>query len=249
VPAVIKQCKNCKKPFRCYEPDRRHCSRKCSDASRRLPVRNCGNCKKPFSPSKRGTKYCGMSCKAEASRRTLQQGKLRCPQCKRLRLTSCFPKNKSRVTGYSSECKSCKKRYWASLSSEEKDRRQARRSERAFVDVERRLIGAARMRARARKISFSLRAGDLPVPAACPVCATPMQSHHGAPQKNSPSIDRVDPKGPYSKENCWVICHRCNARKTDSSLSWFLAVALRMAERMSSSESLTRLLRQAQGYK
>ena len=39
---------------------------------------------------------------------------------------------------------------------------------------------------------------------------------HGKPQDNSPSLDRLDPRKGYTKDNAWLISYRMNRIKNDA---------------------------------
>jgi hypothetical protein len=39
---------------------------------------------------------------------------------------------------------------------------------------------------------------------------------HGKPQENSPSLDRLDPRKGYTKDNVWLISYRMNRIKNDA---------------------------------
>lgn len=51
-------------------------------------------------------------------------------------------------------------------------------------------------------------------PSHCPCCQTVLipQGH----QYNSPSVDRLDNNKGYEKDNIWIICYSCNAKKSNS---------------------------------
>ena len=52
-------------------------------------------------------------------------------------------------------------------------------------------------------------------PAFCPCCNQQLvpQGH----QKNSPTVDRLDSCKGYELDNIWIICHSCNAIKSNAS--------------------------------
>ncbi len=53
-------------------------------------------------------------------------------------------------------------------------------------------------------------------PRTCAYCDRPIKRLYGKGLvSNSISIDRKDPHGPYSKENCILCCHKCNLTKND----------------------------------
>ncbi len=48
-------------------------------------------------------------------------------------------------------------------------------------------------------------------PSHCPCCGTVLVPQ--GKQNNSPSVDRLDATKGYEKDNIWIICHSCNAKK------------------------------------
>lgn len=86
------------------------------------------------------------------------------------------------------------------------------------------LISQARKRSRdtKRKVSITPRFVAKLYALGCPVCnlnyaqyETP-QSSRASP--TSPSLDRNDSTKGYTKANTWVMCHRCNTRKNNSTV-------------------------------
>ena len=51
-------------------------------------------------------------------------------------------------------------------------------------------------------------------PSHCPCCQTVLVPL--GKQDNSPSVDRLDSSKGYKKDNIWIICHSCNAKKHNS---------------------------------
>lgn len=73
-----------------------------------------------------------------------------------------------------------------------------------------------RRRAKTSGIPFNLTIDDMVVPQMCPVLGIPMRHGGGKVWHNSPTVDRIDPKGGYVKGNIRVISHRANAIKSDA---------------------------------
>lgn len=81
-----------------------------------------------------------------------------------------------------------------------------------------RLWNAARVRARKRKLEFTLLLDDIVVPEFCPVTGIRLESHKGTVRWSSPTLDRVDNAKGYTKENSWVISARANSWKSNFTL-------------------------------
>lgn len=52
----------------------------------------------------------------------------------------------------------------------------------------------------------------------CPIDNLPLlwERGHKKPQNNSPSLDRIDPRKGYTKNNVWLISYRMNRIKNDA---------------------------------
>lgn len=66
-----------------------------------------------------------------------------------------------------------------------------------------------------RGLEFALTADDIIIPAVCPVLGVPLIA--GGPIRGqSPSVDRLDPKKGYTRNNVRVISYRANTIKNDA---------------------------------
>ena len=76
----------------------------------------------------------------------------------------------------------------------------------------------AKRRSLAKNIYFDLEKEDIEIPMICPVLKIPMFSsvgnRGGGPA--SPTIDRIDPRKGYTKDNIQVICKRANTIKSNA---------------------------------
>jgi hypothetical protein len=85
-------------------------------------------------------------------------------------------------------------------------------------DPRRRMLIAAKTRAKKKNIMFSLRIEDIVIPTHCPILGIPIAVGNGIRLPNSPSLDRVDSTGPYSVFNCRVISFKANTLKNDGTI-------------------------------
>jgi len=86
------------------------------------------------------------------------------------------------------------------------------------------LLRGVKRRARNRKLNFSLVIKDLKkmVIDVCPVLGIKLKYEYGNGKngcavENSPSVDRIDPKKSYTKNNCRIISFRANRLKNNAS--------------------------------
>lgn len=85
-------------------------------------------------------------------------------------------------------------------------------------DPRRVMLSAAKARAKKKGVTFCLVAADIAIPLRCPVLDIPLVVGKGGRQPNSPSLDRVNPKGPYAPFNCRVISFKANTLKNDGTI-------------------------------
>lgn len=86
--------------------------------------------------------------------------------------------------------------------------------------AEYRLWQAAKQRADAKGMEFTITISDVVIPETCPVFGTPLKQ---------PSIDRFDNDRGYTPENIRVISRRANVIKSDATYDEIRAVAGYMA--------------------
>lgn len=82
-----------------------------------------------------------------------------------------------------------------------------------------RLWAVAKSRAKREGTEFTLDWRDIEIPPHCPLLGIALltkTSNRAHPQ--NPSLDRLDPRKGYTKENTWVISWRANVIKHDASL-------------------------------
>lgn len=83
------------------------------------------------------------------------------------------------------------------------------------------IINNLKSSAKKRNIPFDLTTTDLDeigIPITCPVLGIPIYYHRGKVKDNSISIDRIDSKRGYTKDNIVVVSHRVNKLKSNATL-------------------------------
>lgn len=91
--------------------------------------------------------------------------------------------------------------------------------------VERALV-SIRGRALKNDLHFNLTVEDLAVPEVCPVLGIPLKQwgENTGLQMDSPTVDRLNPKGGYTKDNIRVISWRANKIKSDATVEEIKAI-------------------------
>lgn len=90
-----------------------------------------------------------------------------------------------------------------------------RRCEIEYESHEMRLLKNAKYRAKKKKLLFNLTLDDIKIPKVCPVFGTPLVFGGG---NDSPSIDRIDSAGGYTKDNIVIISLKANTYKNAATL-------------------------------
>jgi hypothetical protein len=88
------------------------------------------------------------------------------------------------------------------------------------------VVDQAKYRAKKKGLAFDL-SQDMLMPEFCPVLGIRLERAKGTltRQDASPTLDRIDPKGGYTKENVRVISWRANKLKSNGSPAELRAVA------------------------
>src|SRR5258708_741448 len=80
------------------------------------------------------------------------------------------------------------------------------------------LVNMARSRAKKIGVPCTLDWRDIAVPEKCPLLGIPLKFSNKRMHPNNPSLDRIDPKKGYTKENVWVVSWRANTIKHNATL-------------------------------
>jgi hypothetical protein len=67
-------------------------------------------------------------------------------------------------------------------------------------------------------IPFNLTLEDFVIPEKCPLLGTKLTVNNKVHGVDTPTMDRIDPKGGYVKGNVWVISHLANVMKNEATL-------------------------------
>lgn len=84
--------------------------------------------------------------------------------------------------------------------------------------TDRYLLDHAKQRARKSGLPFSLVISDIKIPEFCPHCQKKLKVGTHKDKRLSPSIDRIDSRKGYTKDNIIIVCWRANSLKKDATL-------------------------------
>lgn len=86
------------------------------------------------------------------------------------------------------------------------------------LSIETKMRNRAQQRAKKSGLEFNLLKKDIKIPDKCPILGIPLICHSGSSggKNNSPSLDRINSKKGYTKDNVWVISHLANQMKASA---------------------------------
>lgn len=141
----------------------------------------------------------------------------RCIKCTEMKPIVNFTRDRRKVSGIDSMCKSCKSKQWKDNITD--DRRV------------RYLFQRIRSKCAAAEIPFNLEVSDIVIPDKCPILGIPLRfgkSNKGYTSNaadGSPSVDRIDPTKGYTKGNIVVISWRANRIKGNATIDELRSIA------------------------
>jgi hypothetical protein len=94
----------------------------------------------------------------------------------------------------------------------------------AKEEAMKRMLSAAKQRAKEKNLMFDIHYEDIQIPNLCPVLRIPLIPSLDGNSDNSPSLDRKIPYLGYTKGNVQVISMRANRIKSDATSSELMAI-------------------------
>jgi hypothetical protein len=91
-----------------------------------------------------------------------------------------------------------------------------------------RMLNAAKSRAKEKNLEFNITVEDIVIPEKCPLLGIELMHGDGTRKtckSSSPSLDRIDSSKGYIKGNVWVISHKANTIKSNSTYEEFAMMA------------------------
>lgn len=125
-----------------------------------------------------------------------------CSKCKAEKDYSAFGKHSKQKDGLRSVCKECRKKESSKAYTEQ--------------DKQKHILASIKSRAKRLNVEFDLEYEDLNPPEYCPVFNVRLEriAPYSKDKKYfSPSVDRIDPKRGYTKDNIQIISFLANVMK------------------------------------
>jgi len=85
-------------------------------------------------------------------------------------------------------------------------------------NIEKTMLSRARSRSKNLNLDFDLTIEDIKIPEICPILGIVLEKSYGIAADNSPSIDRIDCKKGYTKDNVVFISYKANRMKNNACL-------------------------------
>lgn len=134
----------------------------------------------------------------------------RCKECTKLKRFICYDKNKDKYNESKRDRRKNDSEY------RKKIKRQKRESYRKNILTSR--ISLAKARAKKYNLEFDLTVDDLTIPEFCPLLEIKLEIGKKGDYENSPSLDRINPKKGYTKDNVWIISKKANSMKNSATI-------------------------------
>lgn len=152
----------------------------------------------------------------------------RCSWCKEEKLFSEFTKNNSARDGLQYKCRSCDVAYQAQRRIKnyeqnlEYSRNYQKNRRKNFEYRLQMLVNASKQRAKEKNREHSITVDDIkeiyPKDGCCPIFGMKLEFNDAGFRENSPSIDRIDSKKGYTKDNIQIISWKANRIKGYASI-------------------------------
>lgn len=127
---------------------------------------------------------------------------------------------------YSEKHPGKRKEIWTNYRNNNREEINARQRQSRIDNPEKSLLKEAIRRAKKDGIPITIDVEDICIPQRCPLLGIELFKSDGMVGPNSPSLDRIEPSKGYVPGNIWVISHRANRIKYDSSFDELNAIAI-----------------------
>lgn len=152
---------------------------------------------------------CGLSKPLTEFYRKKERLRARCKECIKLENRNRWDSNAERYRATHREWTRNNKEHKAQQDKEYKLKL-------ATEDKARAMLYSTRYNSKKRGLEFSLTLKDIVIPDTCPLLGIRLKKGQGKICPASPTLDRIDSTKGYVPGNVWVISHRANCIKNDS---------------------------------
>jgi hypothetical protein len=133
-----------------------------------------------------------------------------CPICKLEKEITSFNKNSNRYDGLQSTCRNCQQLKGRKYKAENPNKK---------------ALSNIKQRAKRLGVSFDLELSDLESTTHCPVFNIKLERGDKTHSRSSPSVDRINPQGGYTKDNIQILSNLANTMKQDATKEQLLQFA------------------------
>ncbi len=149
----------------------------------------------------------------------IENGIQECSKCKTALPLSFFYKSNHHKSGFDGKCKACRKIYYLEWTREKGGLQKKLIQSRNWYkkNPEKYIYTNAKNNAKQRSIEFSLTIEDIVIPDICPLLGIKIERTFGEGRHDAlPSIDRLNPKLGYVKDNVKIISFLANRMKNNA---------------------------------
>lgn len=99
------------------------------------------------------------------------------------------------------------------------------------------MLKNAKARAKKNAVPFSLGINDIHPPKTCPLLGIPLCYFNENAERNSPTLDRIDPERGYVPGNVWVVSFEANRAKNNLSVEQLEMLAKNLRAKIESQDT------------
>lgn len=152
---------------------------------------------------------CGLSKPLTEFYRKKGRPRARCKECEKTENRNRWARNAEHYRATHREWNKRNKEYKALMDKEY-------RAKLVTEDKARAMLYSTRYNSKKRGLEFNLTLKDIVIPDTCPLLGIKLKKGQGKICPASPTLDRIDSTKGYVPGNVWVISHRANCIKNDS---------------------------------
>jgi hypothetical protein len=151
----------------------------------------------------------------------------KCTKCGLTKPISDFSERKWYLGKFRPACKACSakiRREYNRKNKEEIVNRLSAEGIKSITFIKRR-INWIKNKCKTLNIPFDLSINDVVIPEYCPALGIKLEINFGGARDNSPSIDRINPNGGYTKDNIVIVSNLANRMKSNATIQQICSLA------------------------